>query len=189
MLVKKRNWVFVGYPESLPTNWKDILIETGLPVCVSPLHNKDINADKTLKKEHYHFIICYSGPTSYNVVSNLTNKLNATVPQPLEQVKGYYRYLTHKDNPEKYQYNEKDIIYLNGFSPTDYFDLSSSEVLKIKKELIDFINDNDIFEYCDFINYVISAFDNSYFDIASNNTYFFEKYITSARNKCYRKDL
>jgi len=100
-LSKKRNWAFVAYPESLPKNWQEILTQTGLPIAISPLHDKDENPDGTKKKPHYHIILIYSGPTSFSVVQTLTQKLNAPAPIPLEAVRGYYRYLTHKDNPEK----------------------------------------------------------------------------------------
>ena len=51
-------------------------------------------------------IVTYEGPTAQSVVERLTERLNAPKPIPLEQVR-YYRYLTHKDNPEKAQYDEK----------------------------------------------------------------------------------
>ena len=104
--VKKRYWAFVLYPESAPEEWRQILTETGLECAISPLHDKDINPDGTPKKAHYHVILCYAGPTTYNCVKTLTESLNQPVPQPIEQVKGYYRYFSHKDNPEKYQYSE-----------------------------------------------------------------------------------
>lgn len=50
--IRKRNWAFVAYPESLPKNWQEILTQTGLPVAISPLHDKDVNPDKTVKKPH-----------------------------------------------------------------------------------------------------------------------------------------
>ena len=66
MNVKKRYWAFVLYPESAPSDWRDIIQMTGLPFAVSPLHDKDLNADNTIKKAHYHIILCYPGPTTYN---------------------------------------------------------------------------------------------------------------------------
>ena len=42
--------------------------KTGLQCAISPLHDKDMNPDNTPKKPHYHVILTYSGPTSYNVV-------------------------------------------------------------------------------------------------------------------------
>ena len=42
---RSRLWVFVAYPESLPENWLDIIADWHVPCCISPLHDKDINAD------------------------------------------------------------------------------------------------------------------------------------------------
>ena len=66
--IKKRNWAFVLYPESAPADWREQLQKTGLQCAISPLHDKDMNPDNTPKKPHYHVILTYSGPTSYNVV-------------------------------------------------------------------------------------------------------------------------
>lgn len=187
--IKKRNWAFILYPESAPENWIELLQKTGLQCAISPLHNKDKDPTGTLKKAHYHIIACYSGPTSYNVVKALTDSFNASIPQALEQVRGYYRYLTHKDNPEKYQYNESDIKTVNGFNISDFVELSKSEVLEIKKKLQQLIRNLNIFEYSDFMDYLQDNDLNVEYEVASNNTYFFEKYITSRRNKYKLKQL
>jgi len=182
-LSKKRNWAFVAYPESLPKNWQEILTQTGLPIAISPLHDKDENPDGTKKKPHYHIILIYSGPTSFSVVQTLTQKLNAPAPIPLEAVRGYYRYLTHKDNPEKVQYDEKEIKTLNGFSILDFIEMSRSEVLNIKKELIFLIMTENFIEYADFINHLLEKGNTEFLDVAMSNTYFFDKYLSSRRHR------
>lgn len=181
--VKKRNWAFVLYPESAPVDWMERLQLTGLQCAVSPLHDLDINPTGEPKKAHYHIILCYSGPTSYNVVKQLTDSLNQPIPQALEQVRGYYRYLTHKDNPEKAQYNEADILTINGFNIADYVELSKSEVNEIKSNLQQLIRNLNLLEYCDFMDYLMDNDCKLEYDVASCNTYFFEKYISSRRNK------
>lgn len=181
--LKKRNWAFVVYPESLPGDWLDILRDTGAPIAISPLHDKDVNADENEKKAHYHVIICYSGPTTLNTVKKLTDKLNAPSPIALEQVRGYYRYLTHKDNPEKHQYDESEIILLNNFCITDFVELTKSEVAKLKRELLEFIDVNFIYEYSDFIDALRFDESSEKFDIASNHTFFFNAYLKSKRHK------
>lgn len=181
--VKKRNWAFVLYPESAPEKWRELLQKTGLQCAVSPLHDKDLNPDNEPKKAHYHVIVCYSGPTSYNVVKALTDSLNCPIPQPLEQVRGYYRYFTHKDNPEKYQYSEHDITAINGFSIMDFVELTKSEVLTIKRELQALIRKFDVLEYSDLMDLLEDSGMLKEYDVASSNTYFFEKYISSRRNK------
>ena len=185
--VKKRNWAFVLYPESAPDNWKELLQQTGLGIAISPLHDKDLNADNTIKKPHYHIILIYDGPTTYNNVRSLTESLNQPIPQPLEQVRGYYRYLTHKDNPEKYQYDEKDIITYNGFNIKDFVELTSSEIMAIKKQLQIFIRDNNITDYSILMDVLLDNEMSNMYEVASNHTYFFDKYITSYRNVLYSK--
>lgn len=182
--VKKRNWAFVAYPESLPTDWKEQLQATGLQVAISPLHDRDVDPTGELKKPHYHVILCYAGPTSYNVVKGLTDSLNCPIPQPLEQVRGYYRYFTHMDNPEKYQYSPDTIETINGFSIMDFVELTKSEVLTVKRKLQSLIREKNILEYSDFMDYLQDSENmEQEYDVASNNTYFFEKYISSRRNK------
>lgn len=180
--VKKRNWACVVYPESAPADWREQLQQTGLQCAISPLHDRDQNADETVKKPHYHVILVYSGPTSYNVVKRLTDSLNQPIPQPLEQVRGYYRYLSHKDNPEKAQYDEREITYINGFDIQDFVELTRREINAVKKDLLAYIRAKRIFEYSDFIDCVEQEDDPTWFDVAACNTIFFERYISSRRN-------
>lgn len=181
--MKKRYWAFVLYPESAPENWKEILQQTGLSICVSPLHDKDINPTGEPKKAHYHIILCYSGPTTFKCVKSITDSLNQPIPIALEQVRGYFRYLTHKDNPEKYQYNEKDITTINDFDIDNYNDLSVSQIKTIMIDIQKIIRDNDILEYCDLLDFLLDSELFSYLDVAQNHTILFNTYITSLRNK------
>lgn len=180
--VKKRHWAFVLYPESAPKDWKDQLKQAGLKCAVSPLHDKDVNPTGEPKKPHYHVILSYEGPTTYNNVKALTNgKLGQTVPQPLEQIRGYYRYLTHEDNPEKAQYDKVDIETINGFDIADFVEMTKSEVSKRTREIIQFIRDNDITEYSTLIEILMDAGDGmaEHYDVATNHTIFFKSYLTS----------
>lgn len=181
---KKRYWAFVLYPESAPDNWKDILQQTGLSCCVSPLHDKDIDeGTRKQKKPHYHIILCYSGPTTFKSVKNITDSLNCPIPIPLEQVRGYFRYLTHKDNPEKAQYDEKNIVTINDFDIDNYNDLSVSQINAIKKDIQMIIRDNNILEYSDLLDILLDRELFNYLDVAQNHTILFNTYITSRRNK------
>ena len=181
--IKKRYWAFILYPESAPTNWREQLQDTGLQIAISPLHDKDLNADNTPKKAHYHIILCYEGPTTYNNVLYLTSSLNQPIPQPLDSIRGYYRYFVHKDNAEKYQYNEFDISTLNGFDIKDYLELTSNQVVACIKEITHIIDDNNIFEFADLITLLR---DNDtmkeLMDVATNKHCFLNTYITSKRH-------
>lgn len=181
--VKKRNWAFVAYPESMPDNWLEILQKTGLSIAVSPLHDKDLNADNDEKKAHYHIILCWSGPALFSMAERVAKLINGTIPVPLESIRGYYRYFTHKDNPEKYQYDERDIQCLNGFSIRDFVELTKSEVSKIKREIRKLIFENGLCEYSDLMQYLDAEGILEWIEIAENNTIHFDALLRSIRHK------
>ena len=181
--VKKRNWALIAYPDSLPDDWLQILADTGLQVAISPLHDSDVNPDGEPKKAHYHLILYYPGHQTYNAVKTLADSLHCPIPKPLESIRGAYRYFTHLDNPEKFQYDASLIHCLNGFSILDYVELTKSEVLRIKQDLQGFIRAQNVMEYSDLMDALQDAGNTDYYDVASSNTYFFEKYISSRRNK------
>lgn len=187
--IKKRNWAFVCYPESLPDNWQDILIESGVPFAISPLHDRDMNPDNTEKKPHYHIILNYDNTTTYNNVVRFLEPFNCPIPQPLESIRGYYRYLTHKDNPEKFQYDESDIVCFNGFDSSNFTELTQSQIENIKYEIINFIIDNNIYEYADLIEVLHNEETINMWKVATTNTMFFNHYITSRRHRLKDSEL
>lgn len=207
--IKKRNWAFFVYPTkeqldavgsaydgsdgygSAPDDWVEQLRLSGLQFAISPLHDKDKHEDGSgrTKKPHYHVIVIYGSPTTYNNVKNLTDSFNAPIPQALEQVRGYYRYLTHKDNPDKYQYDEKDIVTGGGFNIADYIEISKSEVTEIKFKLQQLIRDQNITEYSVFMDYIQDNLDRVNYDIASSHTIFFNTYIKSIRHSRQKSQM
>lgn len=180
---KGRYWAFVLYPDSAPVDWEDKIQKTGLAVAVSPLHNKDLNADLEVKKPHYHVILCWDGPTTYKNVCSVVSEFNAPHPIKLEAVRGYYRYLTHKDNPEKAQYSEFDIKLFNNFNPEDYDCPTERELDIIAKEIMLLIREQHFLEYSDLMDFLV---DNEWYQhcrFARRNTIFLKCYIDSRRFK------
>ena len=49
---KARYFTFLLYPESIPNDWIDNLELIGVPIAISPLHDKDLSdvEDKNIKK-------------------------------------------------------------------------------------------------------------------------------------------
>lgn len=181
--VKKRYWGFVLYPESAPSDWMEQLQATGLPIAISPLHDRDLDPTGEPKKAHYHIILCYQGPTTYNAVKAITDNLGQPIPQPLESVKGYYRYLTHMDNPDKAQYSDKDIQHLNGFNILDFAELTRSEVFQMKRTILSIIRELQLTEYSDLIFYLEDAGLYGEMEVATNHTIFFDAVLRSCRYK------
>lgn len=172
-----RNWWFILYPESAPEDWRDVLERLCVPIAISPLHDMDIDNDGKLKKPHYHIILKYGGVKSFNQVSQLTRSLSQPIPIPVESLPGAYDYLTHANNPEKYQYHKSDILCLNGFEPL----LSEDETMSVQSELCVLIKDNNITEFYQLVDLAITLDSSRYFPIIIRNSYFFSQYISSLR--------
>lgn len=187
--IKARYWWFVLYPESAPEDWVEQITKTGLPFCISPLHDKDKNADLEFKKEHVHVILAYANPTTYrNVVRTITEPLNQPHPQYISALKGAFRYLTHADNPEKAQYDLKDIKRYNGFLESDFFSQTTSDEDKIYDEIEDIIIKNSIFEFYHLVVYLRL---NESYDLLSflrRHTIYFKELINSVRYSHYLID-
>lgn len=181
--IKKRNWAFILYLDSAPQNWRDILQETGLMFAISPYHDKDIDPNGETKKPHYHIIMCFDGPTTYNNAKSITDRVNATIPQPLEQIRGYYRYFTHMDNPDKYQYNESDITTINGFDINNYIEMTYTEVSRYLCQIQQLIRDKAITEYADLLDFLFDNDCKELWDVARNHTLLLNTYISSKRYK------
>lgn len=186
---KERYWTFVVYPESVVEDWKEQLQQLGLQCAISPLHDKDINPTGELKKAHYHVLVCFNGPTTYNKVLSITESLKGTIPQRVLSCKGIIRYFTHEDNPEKYHYNSEDITVINGLDLKSFNDLTSTQVLHIKKEIIKTINVNKINNYFTLVNlYAYDTSMNDFFQVVSSNTIFFTNYIKSRKEYLINED-
>ena len=183
-MLKGRNWAFVVYPESLPKNYEEIITNTGLPMCFSPLHDHDVDPTGEPKKPHYH-VICYyeNTTTSKNVKENVTDLLNGTIPIKLESMVGMYRYHLHLDNPEKYQYDDRDRTFYNGFDVSKVDSLTYTEVSKVLQQIQYMIQQESIIEYADLLDILL---DNELFtlwDVARNHTLLLNSYIRSRRYK------
>lgn len=188
--IKKRNWTFELYEDSCAKDWEEYLIGSGVPF-IYALHDKDVNPTGEPKKPHYHVMMCFDGPVTYNTMKDYADRVGAAngIFHPVGSVRGMVRYFCHKDNMEKYQYSEDILQCRNGFDPKDYFALTVSQIKAFKRKVIEFIQDNQIEEYAELIDVLMYSDQIDMFDIASQNTFFFTQYIKSRRNmKKVRKE-
>lgn len=139
-----RNWAFIVYPESAPVDWIQILNATYCPWACSPLHDKDLNSDGSIKKAHYHVIMTFEGNKSFSQLFDIGKSVNATFLQLCDSVRGAYRYFTHQDNPEKYQYNEIDIKCHNGFDASNFEKTSTAEKVQAICDMQNYIDKYNI---------------------------------------------
>lgn len=181
---RTRNWTFVVYPESVSSNWRDVLDEEHIQWVESPLHDKDTNADGEIKKAHIHVLVMYDGVKSYNQILEITNKINASVPQKCGSAKGLVRYMVHMDNPEKYQYSKTDIIGHGGVDIMEMLKPTSDSRYEMLKEMTEFIVDNDVREYETLWIYAMqNRFDDWFQLLSDNGTFAINNFIKSRRHR------
>lgn len=182
---RTRDWTFILYPESAPADWKEILKnEYQVSAIISPLHDKDVldDVDRTSKKAHYHIILRFQGKKSFKQIKMITDALNQPIPQPVKSIEGAVRYMAHLDSPDKAQYDTNDIEVIGNIDIEKYFKMTDRQKDQMTLDIIIFINENNILELSDLIDYC-SENNNDWFRHLCTNVYLIDKYITSRRNK------
>lgn len=187
---RTRNWVFIEYPESAPEGWRDTLDDLLIEWVESPLHDRDVNPDGEPKKPHWHVLLLFAGNKSFDQVYEITKSVNGTIPKPCISVRGQIRYMSHMDNPEKAQYSASDIIGHQGADVQSYLKPTSAMRYQCIKEMMQYIRENDITEYCDFLDYALESHFDDWFPLLSDScSYVISSYIKSLRHSNKRKTV
>lgn len=145
--VRARAWTFIVYPESAPENWKEILDEKQLCWACSPLHDRDVNATGEPKKPHWHILLSFRGKKGYGQIWSVSEAINGTRPQVCHEQKALIRYFTHRDNPEKAQYDQRDIEARGGFDLEEYLKPTVSECMAMQDEMVEWCLKYNVTEF------------------------------------------
>ena len=181
---RTRNWTIVLYPDSAPENWREKFDDMHIEWIESPLHDKDINANGESKKAHWHILLMFSGVKSYEQVKDITDVLNAPIPQRCHNAKAMVRYMAHLDNPDKAQYSVSDIKAHGGVDLAEMLRPSSSERYTIIRDMISYVKSNGIAEFQDLMDYAsIEHFDDWFPLLCDNSAYVVNQYIKSQRHR------
>lgn len=179
---RARAWSFIAYPDSVPADWELILTERfNLKWARSPLHDSDTNADETQKKPHWHIVLVFDGKKSYQQILTITQSINATNPQKVHNLQGLMRYFIHLDNPEKAQYDIKDIKSVGINAELEIMGQGDFN-RKLKGEILEIIRGNDLYEYCDLLDFLQYDYE-QHFEYATTHTILFVAYLRARRHK------
>lgn len=120
----------IEYLPGYPDNWKEKLEESlnsndKIEHWVYIIHDKDTDESGNLKKPHIHLILklndSYEPSTIggyVGVSKNYVNKIHQKRPagkRMVSDIGGAISYLTHRNAPEKHQYDDKEVIAQPGF--------------------------------------------------------------------------
>lgn len=176
-----RNWSFIVYEDSAPVTWIEILNDLHVECYISPYHDKDVNPDGSFKKPHFHVLLCFEGKKSFSQICEITDSLHSPHPQYVNSLRGMLRYFCHLDNPEKYQYSQKDVICLAG---ADYYEAIrlASDDRRTRRLIFQIIRGSDIKYYSDLVD-LLEDTDSELLDVVCRNTFLFTGYIKERRYK------
>ena len=180
---RAKKYTLVVYPQDMPENWREVLREKMWDVLISPLHDKDVNADNEPKKPHHHVIVSAgSSWITMNALVELGKKLKGVAkPQKCSNPKGMVRYFVHADNPEKAQYDKSKIEVYGNYDIEDYFKSTIGEERAIRKEIVEYILENAVDELADLVEY--SMYHNELWDdYIASHTIYINEIIRSVRH-------
>lgn len=152
---KARYFTFLLYPESIPSDWETQLETIGVPIAISPLHNRDKSSveGQEYKKAHYHVIYVAKNPVTtdsvrFKIKNLLGNQSLAKVQIVSQSMESMYLYLTHESKDaiakNKYKYNKSDIKLLNNFDIDRYITLDVEDKDEMLNDVCDMIDDHGL---------------------------------------------
>ena len=152
---KARYFTFLLYPESIPNDWQMRLESIGVPIAISPLHDKDKSdvEGQEYKKAHYHVIYVAKNPVTtdsvrFKIKGLLGDKSVALVKIIVTSIENMYLYLTHESKDalakNKYKYSRKDIKLINNFDIDRYITLDVEDKDDMLNEVCDLIDEHDL---------------------------------------------
>lgn len=162
---KARYFTFLLYPESIPSDWELKLETLGVPIAVSPLHDKDKSnvEGQKYKKPHYHVLYIAKNPVTADSVrwkiKKLLGEKSLAMVQVVLNVENTYLYLTHESKDaiakRKHVYDKADIKLINNFDIDRYVTLDveeKAELFNVVVSLIRAYTLQNIFDLYDFID-------------------------------------
>ena len=183
-----RTWATIVYQESCKETWIDDLESLKIPCYISPLHDQDVqeNNPNELKKPHFHVLLMFQGQKNRKNIMELVQAFGGVGAEKVEHKDAYAKYLCHLCSPGKHVYDIKDVLCLNGAK--DYISvIEDSELDKyaILMDIIDFINEYNIFSFADLSDYARQNRKEWFRVIVGKHSYFLWQYFSICYNTYY----
>lgn len=162
----------------MPEDWKNTVADSHLSVIVSPLHDKDKTPDGEDKKPHYHIMVLYDGVKTVEQAQQFFDSIGAIKCQVVKSVRGEARYYLHLDNPEKHQYDVKDVLCFGGVDYQEIISLQSDRYAMIR-EILAFIDKYDVLSFSDLLLWTSTNKEDWFRILCDNSAYIIKEHIAS----------
>lgn len=161
---KARYFTFLLYPDSIPEDWEMRLELIGVPIAVSPLHDKDLSSveGQLYKKAHYHVIYVAKNPVTADSVrvriKRALGEQSVALVKIILNIENMYLYLTHESKDaiekKKHKYDKADIKHINNFDIDRYITLDAEQKDDILDEVCNIIADYRLANILELKNFV-----------------------------------
>lgn len=179
---RTRNWTIVVYADSAPEDWREIIASLHVPAFVSPYHDRDIRADGTPKKPHWHVVLCFKGKKSIQQIQAISDKLSGTKviweECAVGDLDGMVRYLIHFDDPDKAQYSIEDVMTYGGADVLEHF-AQASDVDDAVGEMMDWLDEQGSTSFAALARYARAHKPDWFRVLTSKRTVFVAQYCKS----------
>ena len=160
---------------------------------MSPVHDRDCwtAADERknpehsaglLKKPHYHLVAEYPNPVSAeDFLKDFAFLQGSKYAERVRDKIPMVRYLIHKDDPNKAQYNEEDVSLFGGATLDIFEQLGTTERHIALREMRKFIVANNVVDFYQFVLYCDDCMESWSRLLDDNSCYVIERFIKSFR--------
>lgn len=169
-------YTVVAYPESICENWKTNLNMLNFGYAYA-LHDMDTDDNGEKKKPHMHFY--FQGNPTKKQKNFIHEALNVHYGENVHSANGMFDYLTHKNNPDKYHYDDSIIKYSEKWCQ-ELFDTYYQKDVN-NTDLVLYIQQNKIVEYSDLLDSLLMDGEMSLFNLAKSS--WVRGYLDSRRYK------
>lgn len=167
---KNRTWQAILYPENMITDWKDRIddiVQLPFAYCV---HDKGLELEdlQEERKIHLHLILVWPNTTTFRSAMTVFGYLSAAGKNCIGRVEPViwheraYKYLIHDTDKArkqgKYQFDPAERITGNNYDIGAYIQVSTLERNEMFDDLTDFILDNGIINFAEFVQLSREAF-------------------------------
>lgn len=194
------NWRTIVYPDSAPDTWLSDLRETLIPFAISPLHDKDqwseddYRKDPThipgeYKKAHYHLLWYYPNTKTEKSAQAFSDLASGVKVLPVQNPQKAYEYLWHKNDNDKYPYEENDVRLFNGFNVDKFVEMTKEQEKMLVRNIQLFIYNGGITCYRDLCDQLI--FDDEHWDwykYVSSHTMHYNAYFKAVKKIAAKVD-
>ena len=179
---RTRNWTILVYEDSAPKDWRDVIKGLHIPAFISPYHDRDVRADGTPKKAHWHVVLCFKGKKSVKQVQEISDKLSGVHVDwehcAVGDLSGMVRYLVHFDDGDKAQYDVGTIEAYGGADVLAHFS-AAVDVDEAVGEMMDWLVEQGITSFATLARYARAYKPDWFRVLTSKRTVFLSQFCKS----------